>query len=182
MAVTPFHLCSVWKPVLMTERRGKSDSILLSRCFKSVCKRGWERQPLPYLDDDWWQTTFTQKYSHFAPERGVCCMWATTPRVVLLRCHDDYVEALFSPFPYWWWRRCLLWPPVWWCTLHLHNVSVRREDQRRDVLRHTVIISSPFSLWEWDLSHDRTQYTLRRKWCWVGLQGDTLQLDDFLCQ
>lgn len=35
------------------------------------------------------------------------------------------LQKVFSPFPCWWWRKCLLWPLVWWCTLHLHNVSVK---------------------------------------------------------
>lgn len=88
------------------------------------------------------------------------CAWCPA-----LWCCDDYFggrpEALFSPFPYWWWRRCLLWPPVWWCTLHLHNVSVTREktreDQRREVLlRHDMILLTPFSHCEWDtLTRDK---------------------------
>lgn len=108
-----------------------------------------------------------------------------------LRC-DDYfggrLEAVFSPFPYWWWRRCLLWPPVWWCTLHLHNVSVRREektreDRRREVLfGHIMILLTPFSHWEWDtLTRDKKVLFRGSKVELGAVRYRISQLDAFSC-
>lgn len=142
----------------------------LSGCSQCCCKRWWKRWRFflssPISQDDWWQPTSTQKYYHLPSKIGVFCKgWHDAP---MLWCHGDYfcgkLEALFSPFLYWWWRRCLLWPPVWWCILHLHNVSVRtREDQRRGELFSIIMILVSFLTLGLRRSHTREKATLSRK-------------------
>lgn len=107
---------------------------LFSECAQ-CCSNSWWKRRCFHLSsspplNDWWQPTSTPK---ILPLRfkDRCLITGLPQRPALGRC-DDYaggrLEALFSPFLYWWWKRCLLWPPVWWCTLHLHNVSVRKKE------------------------------------------------------
>lgn len=173
--------------MLITERWNQSDTILLSRYSHCRGKRWWKGLRfcpsflyLLMIDDSQHPT---QKYHPFDSRIGVfSCV-----------CHDafhcgvsdDYfggrLEALSSPFPYWWWRTCLLWPPVWWCTLHLRNVSVRRRrPEKRSVICTCCNCFVSFSCLEWNMitrdkkKHSAEEVTLN----WV--QWDKSRLDVFL--
>ena len=120
-----------------------------------------DRADSPLSQGDWWQPTSAQKI---------------LPLCFQDRLRWDYfsggaIEAPFSPFPCWWWRRCLLWPPVWWCTLHLHNVSVTREEKKSVMQARCDSSVSFLTLGVRPLSHQRPTCTLQRTSGCVGTVG-----------
>lgn len=160
------HLCSVPKPVMVTERWNESDSILLSRCSHCSSKRWWKRRHfclfLPYLQmiDD---SQLLPKNTYFT----FCRVWHDA-----LHCDvsdDNFggrLEAFFSPFPCWWWRRCLLWLLVWWCILHLHNVSVRRgrEGEENKSYSDTLWFFLLSHIWSETCSPETKMYSSEEGW------------------
>lgn len=126
---TECHL--VGKPVLMTERWWH-----LSRCC--CCKKDDERGGSFSRPISRWliRTKLHPKIPPSCFKQRARLAWVALK--CWFGCQRWLVRVVSSPFPYWWWRRCLLWPPVWWCTPHLHNVSEegktrgeRRERARR---------------------------------------------------
>ena len=78
------------------------------------------------------------RWPYLAPWLGqkVTCL-AESPISIML------MMMRVSPFPCWQWRRCLLWLPVWRCTLHPHSVSGTKEEkisEKDESPRHLCLI------------------------------------------
>lgn len=124
---------------------------LFSECTQCCSNSWWKRRGFPLSSPPTSKWLMTANFHpKILPLRFKDrCLITGLPRRPALGGCDDYAggrpEALFSPFLYWWWKRCLLWPPAWWCTLHLHNVSVG-EKKREILFKNRWILMSLFTL------------------------------------